>query len=93
MTSLRMTGRFEETVSANKKAIQIAPDNILAHIELTATYSLMGREKEARAEAAEVLRINPKFSAEYFVKTFPYLWEDQSEKDFVLNTFRKAGLK
>ena len=49
--ALRITGRFEEAVSAYKKALQRAPDNIIAHISLTATYSLMGREKEARAEA------------------------------------------
>ena len=66
--ALRMTGRFEEAVSAYKKAIQIAPDNIFAHIGLAATYSMMGREKEARAEAAEVLRINPKFSVDYLGK-------------------------
>ena len=63
-----MTGRFEEAVSAYKKAIQLAPDNIIAHIGLAATYSMMGREKEARAEAAEVLRINPKFSLDYYGK-------------------------
>jgi tetratricopeptide (TPR) repeat protein len=55
-------GRFEEAVSAFKKAIPIAPDDIIAHFALAATYSMTGREKEARAEAAEVLRINPKFS-------------------------------
>ena len=66
--ALRDTGRFEEAVSAYKKAIQLAPDNITAHIGLAFTYSLMGREKEARAEAAEVLRINPKFSVDYYAK-------------------------
>ena len=32
---------------------------------------MMGREEEARAEAAEVLRINPKFSVDYFAKILP----------------------
>jgi tetratricopeptide (TPR) repeat protein len=53
--ALRMTGRREEAVSAFKNAIQVAPNNFLAHIGLAATYSAMGREKEARAEADEVL--------------------------------------
>ena len=91
--SILNTGRFEEAVSALKKAIQIAPDDIYAHILLAITYTIMGREKEARAEGAEVLRINPKFSAEKHIKTLPYLWKDQSEIDFVINAFRKAGLK
>lgn len=61
-----MTGWFEETVSAYKKAIQRAPNYIWCHLMLAANYSKMGREKEARAEAAEVLRINPKVLAGFF---------------------------
>jgi tetratricopeptide (TPR) repeat protein len=91
--SILNTGRFEEAVSTYKKAIQIAPDDIYAHLNLANTYTIMGREKEARAEGAEVLRINPKFSAEKAIKTMPYLWKDQSEIDEVINIFRKAGLK
>jgi adenylate cyclase len=89
--ALRITGRYEESVSAYKKALQRAPDNIIAHIGLTATYSLMGREKEAQAEAAEVLRVNPKFSLDYFAKALPY--KDQSLTDSYVNALRKAGLK
>jgi adenylate cyclase len=89
--ALRMTGRFEEAVPQFKKAIQRAPDFIYPHLALAATYSQMGREKEARAEAAEVLRINPKFSLDFFAKTTPM--KDQSEKDKFFNALRKAGLK
>ncbi len=83
--------RFEEAVPAFKNAIQRAPDNILAHIGLTGTYSLMGREEEARAEAAEVLRINPKFSVDFFAMTL--LFKDQLHRDKIINALRKAGLK
>ena len=90
--ALRNAGRFEEAVSAYKKGIQRAPDFIMAHIGLGTTYSLMGREKEARAQAEEVLRINPKFSLDYFAKTgAPY--KDQSQIDTIVNAMRKAGLK
>jgi adenylate cyclase len=89
--ALRDTGRFEEAVSAYKKAIQLAPDNITAHIHLTATYIWMGREKEARAEAAEVLRINPKFSVDSHAKMLSF--KDQSANDRVVDALRKAGLK
>ena len=89
--ALRNTRRFEEAVSALKKAIQLAPNDITAHIGLAATYSMMGREKEARAEAAEVLRINPKFSLDNFAKTIP--GRNRSGIDNYINTLRKAGLK
>jgi adenylate cyclase len=90
-TALQRRGRFEEAVSAYKKAIQLAPDDISSHMHLAATYSMMGREKEARAEAAEVLRINPKFSVDYKEKTLPY--KDQSITDRYAAALRKAGLK
>ena len=47
-----------------------APDNIYAHTNLAATYIMMGREKEARAAAAEILRINPKFSFVILQRSF-----------------------
>ena len=84
-------GRFEEAVSAYKKAIQLSPNNIFAHYNLAAVYIWMGREKEARAEAAEVLRINPKFSLDWLEKASAY--KDQSVRDNLINALRKAGLK
>ena len=89
--ALRDTRRFEEAVSAYKKGIQLSPNDIGAHLGLAATYSMMGREKEARAEAAEVLRINPKFLVDSFAKILSY--KDQSEIDKIINALRKAGLK
>jgi adenylate cyclase len=88
---LRDEGRFEEAISAYKKAVQLEPNNILAHIGLAATYSMMNREKDARAEAAEVLRINPKFSLDDFPKVFPY--KDQSVTNNLIDACRRAGLK
>jgi TolB-like protein/Flp pilus assembly protein TadD len=88
---LLITGRYEEAVSSYKKALQRSPDNLLAHVLLATTYSKMGREKEARAEAAEVLRINPKFSLDYFAKALPF--KDQKVTNNLVDASRKAGLK
>ena len=52
---------------------------------------MMGRESEARAEAAEVLKLNPKFSVDSFSKTLSY--KDQSVTDHFVDALRKAGLK
>jgi adenylate cyclase len=87
----RMTGRYDEAASAFRKAINRAPENILAHLGLAGTYSAMGREKEARAEAAEVLRINPKFSLVGYARIIPY--KDHGEVDKYINALRRAGLK
>ncbi len=89
--ALRMTGRFEEAVSAYKKAIEREPNSVLAHVGLTTTYSMMGLEREARSEAAEVLKLNPKFSVDSAAKKLMY--KEQSENDKIVNAWRKAGLK
>ena len=64
---------------------------LFAHLGLAATYIDLGREKEASAEAAEVLRINPKFLLDYYAKMLPY--KDQSRLDRYIGALRKAGLK
>ncbi len=89
--SYRDLGQYEEAIATYKKVLQIyGPDHLMAHLDLAITYALMVHEKEARAEGAEVLRIDPKFSVERFVKGLPY---DQSRKDRIADALRKAGLK
>jgi adenylate cyclase len=88
--SYQMMGQFQEAIAQIKKALRLAPNNILAHLALASAYSFLGRDEEAHAEAEEVFRINPKFSLERFLKDLPY---DQSRKDRVGDALRKAGLK
>ena len=85
------TGRFEEAVSAFKQALLMSPDNLFAHLGLASTYIEMRREKEARAEAAEVLRIYPKFSLDNHAMGLPF--KDQSTLDKYIGNLRKAGLR
>ena len=82
---------LEEAASAYKKAIQLAPDDLYVHTGLAGIYSMMVGEKEARAEAAEVLRINPKFSLDSYAKLLTY--SDQAKRDNFIGALRKAGLK
>jgi adenylate cyclase len=86
-------GQFEEAVSAYKQAILRSPDNLFAHLSLTSTYIRLGREKEGRAEAAEVLRINPKFTLDNHSKALISFVPSQSILDGYIERLRKAGLK
>jgi adenylate cyclase len=83
-------GRFEEAVPTYKKLIELAPNNIYGHSNLAATYIMMGRDEEARAEIAEVRRINPKFSVDFLRKTSAL--KDRSKIDEIANALGKAGL-
>jgi len=90
--SYRMLGRYEESIASLKQLIQREPDSMSGHLHLAATYVLAGKEAEARAEAAEILRINPNFSLEQFAKTTPM--KNQTDlMDRWIEPLRKAGLK
>jgi adenylate cyclase len=69
--ALRDSGQYEEAIEWLKKAIQREPDSIVSQLILTTTYAYAGREEEARAAAKEILRINPKFSIEQFMRASP----------------------
>jgi hypothetical protein len=58
---------------------------------MAAAYSRAGRNEEARIEAAEVLRINPKFCLEKFSKSLKY--KNQEDADRTVSALRRAGLK
>ena len=87
----RDTGRYEKAISACRKALNREPRNMFARLVLTGTYSLSGREEEARAEAAEILRIDTKFSLERLAKTRPH--KNQANTESFIDSLRKAGLK
>ena len=66
-------------------------NDIFVRILMASVYNFSGRDEEARIEAAQVLRINPKFSLEEYAKKIKY--NNQDDKDRVIEAQRKAGLK
>ncbi len=89
--SLRMVGRYEEAVAIFKKLLQKLPDHLVGQLGLTATYSMMGRDQDARAQAKEVLRIDPNFSVDSYSKRHGYKNKDDWNR--YMDALRKAGLK
>jgi adenylate cyclase len=80
----------EEAVKACEEGLRRAPDGMIVHFMATTVFSACGKEKEARKTAKELLRINPKFSAESFAKRLPQI--HQKDKDRITEALRKAGL-
>jgi adenylate cyclase len=89
--SYRILGRYDEAIATYQKAIQLSPKNLIAHLGLTYTYSLSGRNKEASVHATEILRISPDFSLDRFAEKIPF--KNKDEKELYINTMRKAGMK
>jgi adenylate cyclase len=82
------TGRHDEAITTLNKAIQKAPNDILSRLAITRAYIFAGKQEEAQAEAAEVLRRNPKFSLENHAKRMT-----GKDKERSLEAFRRAGFK
>jgi len=83
-------GMYEEAIAASKEALRRYPDAILTHVLLAQVYALSGREKEARAEVEEVLRINSRYSVEFFRSSTPY--KNPADMELMANALLKAGV-
>jgi tetratricopeptide (TPR) repeat protein len=97
--------RSEEAIIAYRRVLARNPNALVARLLLIRTYMESGREEEAHAEAAEVLKGDPHFSLESIRQKGalatpergvplggPAVFPQQAFKEF-LNTLRKAGLK
>jgi adenylate cyclase len=91
-TAYWLMGRNREAITIGKQAVARNPNFRPAHGLLAVTYSELGREAEARAEAAEMLRISPDLSLE-FVRKNLLIYKDPAVNERFLAGLRKAGLK
>jgi adenylate cyclase len=89
--SYAYTGQYEEAIEWCEKAVNQEPDDLLARIIMTVVYSFSGRDEEARVQAAEVVRIQPKFSVKEWDKKTSY--KKKKDRERAIGALRKAGLK
>jgi adenylate cyclase len=80
-------GRPAEAVPALKRFIDSYPGFVSARWILAASYVELGMMKEARAEAAELMRFSPHFSLE------GGLFKGANPPEHLISDLRKAGLK
>jgi adenylate cyclase len=90
-TAYALAGRPEEAIAPLKQYLARYPGQLGAHLTLAAVYSELGKETEAQDEAAEVLRINPKFSLEVHKERVPI--KDPATLERHIAALRRAGLK
>lgn len=85
-----LTGRYEEAIASLKKSVARAPNFVPAHRYLAAIYGELGRQDEARAEVAEILRLDPRATVEDLRRTTP--WKNRTALERFLDGLGKAGL-
>jgi len=86
-----LAGRYEEALAALQSATIRNPNFLSSHLHLALSYSELGRDAEARAEVAELLRISSNFSLEGFRRVMPF--KDPAESERYLAALRRTGLK
>jgi adenylate cyclase len=82
--------RYGEAARLFRECASRSPNPQWHHALLAAAYAQSGQLEEARAEAAEVLRINPDFTIERY-KPF-FVDRDPKEAEHRIDGMRKAGL-
>jgi TolB-like protein/class 3 adenylate cyclase len=80
----------EEAIATLKKYSTLNPNAISAYTGLACSYSDLGRYEEARAAAAEVLRLSPNFTTEAW-KQAQFI-RDPAQLERHITNLRKAGL-
>jgi adenylate cyclase len=86
-----LTRRYDEGIAVLKNAISRNPNYPPLRATLAIIYSELGRDEEARAEGAIILKQLPTFSLEVFAQRIPY--KDPEALERHIAGLRKAGLK
>ena len=85
-----MLGRYAEALQEFREFVSQAPNFRPGRAWLTATYAQLGQLEEARAQAAEVLRIYPAWTSSSIFRKGGYLLD--KDVDHLVDGLHKAGL-
>jgi adenylate cyclase len=82
---------YPQALAALRECAVRAPNYRSVHLWLTATHVRLGQLEEARIEAAEVMRLDPKFTVNGSAKRMLTYKNEQDAED-ILEALRRAGL-
>jgi len=86
-----VAGRYKEARAPLERSSSRYPNKLDNHLMLAVVHSELGQAAEARVEAAEVLRLNPRFSLAVHKQRMPI--KDPAALERHLAALRGAGLK
>jgi adenylate cyclase len=82
---------YAQALPPLRDCVSRAPDVREGHVWLAANLAQLGRLDEAHAEAAEVLRIDPKFTIDGTSRR-QFLYKRPEDAEHIFDGLRKAGL-
>lgn len=83
--------RYDDAIASLKDALKRNPDFLPTRRGLAIIYAELGREKEARTEVTEILRISPHASLNRWRERMPYA--NHADLERYVEGLQKAGLK
>jgi len=86
-----LTSQYREAIATFKRAISRQPDFFPAHAFLAASFVEVGQEEEARAEAAEFMRLSPNLNLNDWRGRLPY--KNKAVLDRVIAAWTRVGVK
>jgi len=85
-----LIGDSAQCVDLAERGIALDPDYVSLHVVLAVCYAALGRDAEAQAAAAEILRIKPRFTLKAYSSYVPYA--DDGDQQRRVDLLRKAGV-
>jgi tetratricopeptide (TPR) repeat protein len=81
-------GRYEESVEAYRRSIQLKPDFAEAHFNLSTVLTTLGKFDEAVAELNQVIALKPDFATAYF--NLACVYSAQGKDEDAIKALEKA---
>lgn len=85
-----LSGDHARCVEAAERGVALNPDYVALHVVRAICYAALGREQEAEAAAADILRTNPHFTIAAYAAYVPFSEERTLERRVAL--LRAAGV-
>jgi adenylate cyclase len=85
-----LLGDHARCVEVAQRGVALDPDYVSLHVVLAVCYAALGKEQEARAAAAEILRTNPRFTLKAYASYVPFA--DDSTLERRVGLLRAAGV-
>jgi adenylate cyclase len=86
----RLLQRYEDAIAACKRSLNAQPGSLTTHLVLAVIYVDLDETQSAKREAAEILRVSPRFSLEGLEQRLAYT--DAAVTEHMITALRKAGL-
>ena len=82
--------QYEQALDAYNKGSKLNPNYLYNRIGLAETYSLLGKDEQAKIASKEVLKLHPAFSVKYHIQAMQY--KNQGDEERFISALCKAGL-